>query len=62
MSALLVSLGRVAAAGAGRARGGRDPLTVVAGGATVLLGAYLAAGTGPARSVGRLLRRSARGR
>lgn len=61
MSALLVSFGRVAAAGARRSRGARDPLTLVAGGATALLGMYLAAGTGPARSVVRAIRRGTRG-
>ncbi|WP_114854320.1 AarF/ABC1/UbiB kinase family protein [Brachybacterium sp. YJGR34] len=63
MGALLVGIGRVAAASAsGRPRGLRDPLLLAAGGATALLGTYLAAGAGPARTIGRVIRRSARGR
>lgn len=60
MSALLVSIGTVLAAQPGRARL-RDPLMLASGGATALLGTYLAAGAGPARRLGRMVRRRVRG-
>ena len=61
MSALLVSIGTVLAAQPGRARL-RDPLMIASGGATALLGTYLAAGAGPARRLGRMVRRGIVGR
>lgn len=57
MSALLVSLGTVISAADGRAGRLRDPLMIAAGGAAGLLGAYLAAGAGPGRSLRRAARR-----
>lgn len=61
MGAMLVGVGRVAAAGVERShRGLRDPLMLAAGGATLVLGAYLAAGAGPARSLARMVTRRAR--
>src|SRR5699024_8780417 len=56
MSALLVGISSVIAAQPGRVRV-RDPLMLASGGATALLGTYLAAGAGPARRLGRLVRR-----
>ena len=61
MSALLVGIGTVLAAQPGRARV-RDPLMLASGGATALLGTYLAAGAGPARRLGRFVRRGIAGR
>lgn len=63
LGAMLVGLGRLAASTAdGRSRGLRDPLLLAAGGATMLLGGYLAAGAGPVRSFGRMVRRGTRTR
>lgn len=59
MSALLVALGSALAADPGRSRL-RDPLMVATGGATALIGVTLAAGAGPARRVGRVVRRGLR--
>src|SRR5699024_12767548 len=61
MSALLVGSSSVIAAQRGRVRV-RDPLMLASGGATALLGTYLAAGAGPARRLGRLVRRGIAGR
>ncbi|HJB11494.1 MAG TPA: AarF/ABC1/UbiB kinase family protein [Candidatus Brachybacterium merdavium] len=61
MSALLVGISSVIAAQPGRVRV-RDPLMLASGGATALLGTYLAAGAGPARRLGRLVRRGIAGR
>lgn len=60
MSALLVGIGTVVAAQPGRISL-RDPLMLVSGGATALLGTYLAAGAGPARRLGRMVRRGLKG-
>lgn len=60
MSSLIISIGRVAATRAEAGRGVRDPLLLAAGGATALLGTYLAAGAGPLRAAGRALKRGMR--
>ena len=57
MGALVVSVGTILASDAGPLSRVRDPLMLAAGGAAGLLGAYLAAGAGPARSLRRVVRR-----
>ncbi|WP_058234660.1 ABC1 kinase family protein [Devriesea agamarum] len=61
MGALFVGIGSVLASGQGRTARFRDPLMLVAGGASALLGIYLSAGGGPARGVRRAITRLGRG-
>ncbi len=57
MSALIVGIATVAATGDTRVGRLRDPLMLVGGAAAGVLGAYLAADAGPARSARRFVRR-----
>jgi ubiquinone biosynthesis protein len=57
MGSLLVSIGGVVATGKGRAGRFRDPIMLVAGGTAALLGTYITAGAGFARTGRRFIKR-----
>lgn len=62
MSALLIGVSTTLASGTGRAGRARDPFMLAAGGLAGVLGAFLAAGAGPGRTIARALRRGISGR